>query len=482
MGLFWKRIVILTFLFGAIFGIYFYERSRHSDYAESIRYLTVNRKQKADYDALFDDANFKSVTVIFTETGFQELLGKMQDHMDLYGDYQDNTMHKVSIRYSDGLGNDFTVNEVGFRTRSNTSRNLPMTIDYLDRKIYHQTSFQLQFDATFDYADNSNAYQILNGREVFDVDQLNFEYQKLFESEYDQAMITEDYAYSLYQEAGVITANSSYGLVYFQIGSLVVPFGLYTIIETIDNEFLKKHFDGNIIGDYGDLYKATDIDIPATLGTDCLDSIGIDDESQAVHYSFTLKNNTLDGTRQIFDPLENLIESLNNPDLAKETLSGLVDVDGFLRFLAMDFLIGNTDEYRYNANNYYLYFQVYDHQAVLIPFDLDNVLGFGKHKDLSGDHGVYYPLFAATDSEAVLVEKVLAFPEYRELYLGYIEEFNQELFAFSAFEAAFQNAKNLYETILQSENHLGNQVFDLRNSEWYFTAKHDNVESLLMQP
>lgn len=481
MGLIWKRFLIVSLLFGAVFGIYFYEKSRQSDYAESIRYLTVNRKQKADYDALFNDANFKSITVIFTESGFQELLDSMQEHMDQYGDYQDNTMHKVSLRYSDGLGNDFTVNEVGFRTRSNTSRNLPMTTDYLDRKIYHQTSFQLQFDATFDYEDNSNAYQILNGREVFNVDQLNFEYQKLFDSEYDQAMITEDYAYSLFHQAGVVTANSSYGLIYFQIGSLVVPFGLYTIIETIDNEFLKKHFDGNIIGDYGDLYKATDIDIPATLGLDNLDSIGIDDDTLDRHYSFALKNNTLDGTRQIFAPLVDLIEVLNGETVSKETLTDLVDIDGFLRFLAIDFLIGNTDEYRYNANNYYLYFQVYDHQAVMIPFDLDNVLGFGKHKDLSGNHGVYFPLFATTDGEAILVDKVLAVPEFREQYLQYLQTFNQDLFLFTAFAAAFQNAKDLYEAVLQSENHLGNQVFDLRNSEWYFTEKHDYVEYLLTQ-
>jgi len=465
-----KRIVLLTVLFAAIGGLAVYNQYMQVEGYESITRLANNRKQKSDSNRLFDNANFKSFTIVFEEPVFAELLTDMKAYFDLYGTYQDNTMHKVDVVYSDAAGTAFTIREVGFRTKSNTSRNLPMTLDWRGREIYHQTSFQLQFNATFDYENNSNEYAVLNKREAFNLDQLNFEYCKSFSGELDEAMVSEAFAYQLYRDAGVTISHASYGLVYFQIGETVVGFGFYTFIEPIDQNFISKHFDSDITGEYGDLYKCTDVGGVADLGPDFTAKAGVNQNAINLRYSYQLKNNTRDGSRTTHEALATLIEVANGDAFARD-IGDVLDIDQFVRYLAMGFLIGNTDDYRYNNNNYYLYFSVYDGPATMIPFDLDSSLGTGKHQDPTYQYGVNYDLFAATDDLAVLVGNVLALPEYRALYLSYLASFIFDYFHFDRFEADYLTAKALYQDTLIAENHLGNQVFDLRNAAWYFDTK-----------
>lgn len=476
-----KRIVLLFLLVGSIAMLAWVQFVTASDDSESIARLMVNRKQKTDYKNLFNDSLFKTFTIEFDETVFSDMISSMQAYFDEYGTYQDNTMFPVNVYYSDGNGTSFSIQEVGFRTKSNTSRNLPMTTDWMNRTIYHQTSFQLQFDATFDYDENSNEYAVLKTREAFNLDQINFEYCKSFDGVYDKAMISEAFSYYLYDQAGVITSNASYGLVYFKIGETLVGFGFYSIIEPIDNEFLKKNFDSDAIGDYGDLYKSTDIQTEATLSGDISAYVGINENEINEKYTYALKNNTLGGTRTIHSALTSLVSALEDPVYFSEHASEYVDVDQFLRYLAMGFLIGNTDDYRYNYNNYYLYFEVYTDVAVMIPFDLDNSLGFGKSQDVTGNYAVYYDLYSDTDDSAALIHAIFQNPAYVAQYEAYLYEFATTVFDYDVFLEAFYAAKDNYETILVEENHLGNQAFTLRNTYWYFTTKQEVVLSLLAQ-
>jgi spore coat protein CotH len=475
MRILWlRRIVLFALLFAAIGGLAWYGAVTSADGYETIVRLANNRKQKNDYERLFDDSLFKTITVVFEQESFDALLSDMKAYFAAYGTYRDNTMHKVDVIYDDGDGTTFTLHEVGFRTKSNTSRNLPLTYDWRGREVWHQTSFQLQFDATFDYGVNSNEYSVLKKREAFNLDQLNFEYCKVVAGELDEAMISEAFAYELFADAGLPVSNSSYALVYLQIGETVIPYGFYTVLEPIDRNFLSKNFDEDIAEEYGDLYKCTDTDGIADLGSDYLVKTGINDTAANIRYSYALKNNTNGGLRTSHDALATLVGVVNGDDFASR-IEDVLDVDLFLRYLAMGFLVGNTDDFRYNFNNYYLYFAIYGGVATMIPFDLDSSLGVGKHQDETGNHGVYYDLFPASDAANPLVANVLAIAAYRERYVAYLEEFVAESFDFTVFREEFETARDLYESILVAENHLGNQVFDLRNAEWYFTEKASQV-------
>ncbi len=465
-----RRVLLLSILVlttGAI-SIYAFN---HDDGENVVEFMNT-RDQSDDYDRLFDNYNFKTITVQFEESVFEEMIMNMQAHFDLYGDYVDNTMYPVDITYIDESEN-FTIKEVGFRTRSTTSRNLPRTTDWRERYVYHQTSFQLQFNETFEYENHTNKYEVLKTREVFNLEQLNFEYSQNYRGDYDQAMISEAFTHYLYKEAGLKVANASYGLVYLKIGETLVSYGFYTFIESIDSEFLKDNFDSDQALEYGDLFKITDVMTEGTLRLDYLGYTGINTDD--VRYTYSLRNNTNDGTRKTFDSFTYFIQRINDQEYFLEHYDELIDVDLFVRYLAISFLAGNTDDLRYNFNNYYLYFDVYTNKATFIPFDLDNSLGFGKHLDGSGDFGTDYSIYYNIEDPSPLIENIFLIEEVRDLYEEYLAYYLDNIFIYSVFSDMYLEAKDMYENILISEGHLGNKTFDTRNMEWYFTEKTTNV-------
>ncbi len=443
----------------------------HQDSSDVTQYMNV-RDQSEDYDHLFDNYNFKSFTIEFEPDVFDSMIANMQDHFDIYGDYIDNTMYPVNFTYQDNYGS-ITVLEVGFRTSSSTSRNLPRTIDWRDRYVYHQTSFQLQFNETFEYLDNTNIYQILKTREVFNLEQLNFEYSQIYDGDYDEAMISEAFSQYLYREAGLIVSNASYGIVYLKIGEELISYGFFTVVEPIDSEFLKANFRSDKALEYGDLYKVTDIQGEGALREDYEDMLGVDGDT--FRYTYSLRNNTLDGTRINHDAFIDFIEAVNEYDYFLGNYEKIIDYDMFARYLAIAFLIGNSDDIRYNYNNYYIYFDVYTSVATIIPFDLDASLGFGKHLDLSGNYGVDYNIGYNLDDVSPLVDDFFRTLALVTMYQEYLVQFIEDFFNYQTFLAMYLDAKSLYENILVSEGHLGNKVFSTRNLEWYFTEKTSSV-------
>ncbi|HPJ24437.1 MAG TPA: CotH kinase family protein, partial [Bacillota bacterium] len=337
----------------------------------------------------------------------------------------------------------------------------------------HQTSFQLQFNETFSYESGTNIHQILKTREVFNLEQLNFEYSQIYDGDNDQAMISEAFTYGLYRQAGLVVANASYGLVYLKIGDTVVPYGFFTVVEPIDSEFLKANFKSNLANEYGDLYKITDVMTEGSLKTFDENLVGLD--SDEARYTYSLRNNSLDGTRRTFSTLESFINHINDPVYFNDHSQDILDVDLFIRYLAIAFLAGNTDDLRYNFNNYYLYFDVYSRQATFIPFDLDASLGFGKHLDLSGNYGVSYAIDYNLDDPSPLIASIFANETYVNLYRHYLQTFIEDFFNYDDFYLMYLEAKNLYEPLLISQGHLGNRVFDTRNVYWYFTEKTTSV-------
>lgn len=479
MPLWLKRIVLLglvvvitTFL--AILQI------QANQEVSKLQHLLLNRPQKQDYTTLFDRSIYKKFRIEFTEETFTQLMDNMQAYYDLFGNYRDNQMVKVNVHYEDATGSSFVIHEAGFRTKSNTSRNLPLTLDWRGRKVYHQTSFQIQFNATHDYLENSNEYVYLNQREAFDLRQLNFEFAWPFEGNQDEALITEAIAHDYLRQAGLVAQNASYGIVYFTIGETTVGFGLYSLIEPVDSTFIKRHFgivQGNAVGD---LYKATDIDqIKAHLGPEAITQRGLNINEENIRFQYALANNSLLGTRTDFSKFDQWIQAINQENVFLQNPTRYLNVDQLLRFLAINHLIGNTDDFRFNGNNYYLYFHPITNQAWIIPFDFDNSLGFGRNKDPQDLYMTKAPLFFDSDQENTLLRWVLNNPSYRAIYVDYLEVFLEQIFSKEKFLDELTQAQNLYQDELIMNNHLGIQVFGTRNIPWYYDQKSVHVRSFI---
>ena len=113
----------------------------------------------------------------------------------------------------------------------------------------------------------------------------------------------------------------------------------------------------------------------------------------------------------------------------EERLSPLLDVDGVLRFLALENALVNGDGYWARASDYSIY-QDEAGRFHMIPHDINEALmaeggggGRGGFGGFGGGGGVQLdPLVGLNDSSKPLRSRLLAVPALREKYLGYVRE------------------------------------------------------------
>jgi hypothetical protein len=107
------------------------------------------------------------------------------------------------------------------------------------------------------------------------------------------------------------------------------------------------------------------------------------------------------------------------PERLEGALSPILDVDGTLRFLALEVALGNPDSYWSRGSDYTLY-QSPEGRFHVIPHDFNEALGseiFG-----AGGGPELDPLVALDDPRKPLRSKLLAVPDLRARYLAYVEE------------------------------------------------------------
>ncbi|NBV25256.1 MAG: hypothetical protein EBS05_25485 [Proteobacteria bacterium] len=124
--------------------------------------------------------------------------------------------------------------------------------------------------------------------------------------------------------------------------------GLYTTIEGLSKEFLRRYFTDI----HGNLYD----------GGFCQD--------------LTEKKQKLLGENpENQSDLTELVQAAREPDLPRrwERLNALLDVDKFCSYLAMEVLTGNWDGYTFNLNNYRLFHHQASGKFVFIPHGMDDM-------------------------------------------------------------------------------------------------------------
>ncbi len=203
---------------------------------------------------------------------------------------------------------------------------------------------------------------------------------------WDTSQMRELYGYEMMRRAGVNASRVGSARLWVTIGEEKHYFGIYTLIEVPDKSFLTKRY-GSGAND-GNLYKCQwGASGPANLGR-------IDDPNNyehplaadprivgvknwQTHYrpTYDLKTNT-----DVPDHTEFLqfVRNLNtlSGEALKEYLDARFEVDRFLRYLAINVLIGRWDDYWSIGSNYYLYFNN-EGKIEHFPTDFDISLGEG---------------------------------------------------------------------------------------------------------
>jgi hypothetical protein len=137
--------------------------------------------------------------------------------------------------------------------------------------------------------------------------------------------------------------------------------------------------------------------------------------------------------------LINLFRVLNETpaDQLEAALEPILDVDGALRFLALDVALVNSDGYWSRASDYNI-FQAEDGRFHVLPHDMNEALGISGNVELD-------PLVGLNDAAKPLRSKLLAVPALRERYLGYVRDIAERWLDWNTLEPMVTRYQNLIE-------------------------------------
>lgn len=433
---------------------------------------------EALYHRLFDPMVYHELIIEMDQNEFNGMSEDMLAYQRLDDRMRTGNYRKATVTYKDEKGQ-VTLEEVGIRTKGNTTRVLPQEGEVLN--LFH---FKLKFDETFELEETNPLYQVKKKQSLSGLKSLNVKYHNYA----DASLIKETYAYNLLNQAGVMTSKAAMVHVKFIVAGESYDYGVFTMVEPIDEVFLERRLGPN--GSKGDLYKCLwqnygpatlePLKDPKAVGT----KIWQINERPAYD-----KQTNLDKDH---DLLLTFIERLNmTDDLSFHAyMDQNFDVDGFLRYQAMAMLLGMPDDYWAMGNNYYLYLE--DGMTRFIPYDYDHVLGSGW----GGEPGWSYAGISDADifkwrnlnnlltGQAYahpLVDRLLEVASYRDLYISYLEAYTDPahgLFSYEGFESFFEAMEDLYGDIRPQ---VGTDwpMTITPGTPWYFERKLASIKNQL---
>ena len=214
----------------------------------------------------------------------------------------------------------------------------------------------------------------------------------------DSSLLRDLLPAEIFRAFGVPTPEMAYYQIYLDIGDGPMFLGVYTVVETPDDPMLEAMFGSSD----GNLYK------PQGQGA----TWAAYDEAAFVKKS----NDEEEDWSDVEAAFEALHASRDDAAAWREGLEAVFDVDGFLRWLAINQLLGNWDAYGQMAQNYYLYSDPSDGLIHWIPWDLNQSLNTRMQRAESS-------MDPRSDSdEWPLIHYVLADPVYFDVYTEYVAD------------------------------------------------------------
>ena len=174
----------------------------------------------------------------------------------------------------------------------------------------------------------------------------------------DPSKLRDAFSYWLFREAGVPAPRTTFAEM-----TLTIPgqyekehLGLYTIVEQVNKSFLKDRFESK----KGLLMKPEGIASVEYHG---------DDWRFYAHLYRPDNQPSLAQSMRVMD-FANVV-NLSNAKQFRDSISSYLDIDGFLRFIAVNALIVNLDTLLAMPQNYYLHLSKDTNKFVFFPWDLD---------------------------------------------------------------------------------------------------------------
>ncbi|KAG0166507.1 hypothetical protein DFQ28_001388 [Apophysomyces sp. BC1034] len=209
----------------------------------------------------------------------------------------------------------------------------------------------------------------------------------------DPSYLREQIIYDILQSSGVATTGFSYVRVFFNDR----PMGLFGLIENYKNPWLKNEFAGGKKFDQGILYQG--LSHSKTTGPFSDLAYRGDNLTAYANGAYRIKEAPRKGPDDYTRLMKftRFLEGVptKGPDAIKAWKEH-VDTDSVIRNMALEVLLGFSDGYIVNVNNFYVYYSPKDKKIIYLPSDVDRGLGstMAKLSDMWSGNYQQYPGFS----------------------------------------------------------------------------------------
>jgi len=390
---------------------------------EATDWTTETHSKDADpnFDEIFEDNAVKRLDIVITEARWQNMLDNMTETYGTFGsgggqgggltDTDENPIFVPAEVFYNGM----QWYRVGVRFKGNSSLQTSWQNGIL------KLSFKLDFD---EFEDD---YPQIDNQRFYGFKKLSL--KNNFD---DKSMLREKVATDVFRNAGLVASHTAFYTVYVDHGDGPKYFGVYTMVEEVDDTVLDEQFSD----DDGNLYKPD--------GDAASFAAGTYDEDEYVK-----KTNEDEAD---FSDVAGLLAILNDatrttdPTTWRTNLEAVLDTDVFLKYLAVNTVIQNWDTYGNMTHNYFLYNNPDTSKLTWIPWDNNESLQQGKMGgsiplDFSGLNAAQWPLIGYLYQDSV----------YKTQYDSYVQDVVDGAFNVGAIQAQYATYAALIEPYATSE-------------------------------
>lgn len=403
---------------------------------------THSNDAEPNFDEVFEDNTVKRLDIVITESRWQTML---DDMVQTYGNFgvggngggllepDENPVFVPAEVFYQGK----QWYRVGIRFKGNSSLQSSWQNGIM------KLSFKLDFD---EFEDN---YPQIDNQRFY-----GFKKLSLKNNYDDKSMLREKVAGDVFRNAGLVASHTAFYTVYVDHGEGPQYFGLYTLVEEVDDTVYKTQFSNND----GNLYKPDGDAASFASGTYNVDEYVKKTNEDEADFSDVQSLLTIlhDGTRTV------------DPASWRANLESVFDTDTFLKYLAVNTVIQNWDTYGKMTHNYFLYNNPDNSKLTWIPWDNNEALQLGKMGgslplNFSGLNTSQWPLIGYLYQDAT----------YKALYDSYVQETIDNAFNTSTLQATYSSYSTLVEPYATSE--ISGYTFLNNSSEFQMAVNQLNA-------
>ncbi len=378
---------------------------------------THSKDADPNFEEVFEDNAVKRLDVVISEANWNVMLNDMTNLYGTFGSghshFSDDDEDPVFVP-AEVFYNGIEWYKVGVRFKGNSS--LASTWGRGILKLSLKLDFD-EFEDDYPQIDNQRFY--------------GFKKLSLKNNYEDKSMMREKVAGDVFRNAGLVASHTAFYTLYVDFGDGPVYFGVYTLVEEVDDTVLDEQFSD----DDGNLYKPD--------GDAASFAEGTFDEDELVK-----KTNEDEAD---FSDVQDLYTILHDDSRTidaeswRANLETVFDADVFLKYLAANTVIQNWDTYGKMTHNYYLYNDPSTDKLTWIPWDNNEALQEGKgslnlnFSDLGGSSN--WPLIGYLYADEV----------YKAKYDSYVQEIVDGAFNASTIQAQYATYSALIEPYATSE-------------------------------